>query len=189
MSASRTGQRSMQRSGQRSGLARLCDYNNALLGQVVAMLRELPPAEAFAKAVGPHLRHIIEHYETLLVGIPLGIVDYESRARDLVVQSDPEAARDRCESLIRRLDCLDARLAGQSELAIKVVAAIGLEGDADCLQSSTVARELLFLASHTTHHYAIMKPALVELGVVVGEDFGKAPGTIRHERPRPRRAA
>jgi hypothetical protein len=173
----------------RSGLARLCDYNNALLGQAVAMLQEPLSADGFAKAVGPHLRHVIEHYETLLGGILNGVVDYESRARNHALETDPRLARERCESLIHRFDCLDARLAGQGELAIDVVAAIGLEGDADCLQRSTVARELLFLASHTTHHYAIMKPALLELGVAVSPDFGKAPGTIRHERPKARRAA
>lgn len=173
----------------RSTLARLCDYNNALLGQAVALLREPPPAAGFAKVVGPHLRHIVEHYETLLSGILNGVIDYESRVRDRGVESDPRLACERCESLIRRLDCLDARIAGQGDLAIDVVAAIGLEGDADCLQRSTVARELLFLASHTTHHFAIMKPALGELGIRVADDFGKAPGTIRHERPKARHAA
>jgi hypothetical protein len=173
----------------RSSLARLCDYNSALLGQVVEVLQEPLPAAGFSNAVGPHLRHIIEHYETLFAGILNGVVDYEARARDHAIEADPRLARERCESLIRRLDCLDARIGSQGELAIDVVAAIGLEGDADCLQRSTVARELLFLASHTTHHYAIMKPALLALGAKVSLDFGKAPGTIRHERPTTRRAA
>jgi hypothetical protein len=173
----------------RSGLARLCDYNNALLGQAAAILHEPLPAEGFARTVGPHLRHIVEHYETLLTGILNGVVDYESRARDHAIEVDARLAREGCESLMRRLDCLDARIAGQGELVIDVVAAIGLDGEADCLQRSTVARELLFLASHTTHHFAIIRPALVALGVKVPADFGKAPGTIRHERPKAQRAA
>lgn len=173
----------------RSPLVQLCEYNIALLSQAVSMLALPPPAEAFAIAAGPHLRHIVEHYETLLTGLSKGVVDYEARKRDADVETNPELARERCKRLIRQLQRLDARLQGKGDLTIDVVAAIGLEGDDDCLQRSTIARELLFLASHTTHHYAIMKPALVALGLEVTADFGKAPGTIRHERPRTRRAA
>ena len=45
---------------------------------------------------------------------------------------------------------------------------------------STVARELRFLASHTTHHFAIMRVLLADAGVRVPAGFGLAPATQRH---------
>lgn len=47
---------------------------------------------------------------------------------------------------------------------------------------STVARELLFVVSHTVHHNAIIGAIAALLGVRTPERFGYAPSTIAYLR-------
>ena len=61
-----------------------------------------------------------------------------------------------------------------------------VEARADALEddtpwtSSTLGRELLFLLSHTIHHYALIDLLLREEGFEVPPDFGMAPSTLKH---------
>ena len=47
---------------------------------------------------------------------------------------------------------------------------------------STVRRELIFLVSHTVHHYALIAVMLRHQAVGLPADFGVAPSTLRHQR-------
>lgn len=58
----------------------------------------------------------------------------------------------------------------------------GLDGEDNFISFSSLARELLFLASHAVHHYAVIKMHCAAQGISLGEDFGKAPSTVRHAR-------
>jgi hypothetical protein len=46
---------------------------------------------------------------------------------------------------------------------------------------STLGRELLFVSSHTVHHFALVAHYCKTAGVDLGADFGKAPATMAHE--------
>ena len=46
-----------------------------------------------ARTVGPHLRHVLDHYSALLAGLPDFRVDYDARARDSHLESDPRSRR------------------------------------------------------------------------------------------------
>ena len=48
--------------------------------------------------------------------------------------------------------------------------------------SSTIERELQFLASHTVHHFTVIALLLRLDGVEVDADFGVAPSTLHHRR-------
>src|SRR5262245_51244700 len=64
----------------------------------------------------------------------------------------------------------------------KVVEAL-LEGASNSDWSiSSLKRELQFLLSHTTHHYALIALALRSRGFEPGSEFGVAPSTLRHWR-------
>jgi hypothetical protein len=47
---------------------------------------------------------------------------------------------------------------------------------------SSLGRELQFLSSHTTHHYALIKLLLDDTGVGLGPEFGVAPSTLAWQR-------
>lgn len=161
-------------------LRKLIEYNCQVLDQGLQVIaaHEARPDLAFSQHSGPHLRHVIEHYEAFVNQLAERSVDYDSRARDRRVESDPEHAR-------QRLHALQARLLGLEESSHEAPLAIhlrgGLGGEENFVSFSTLDRELLFLASHAVHHYAIVQLHCREVGIDLGPRFGKAPSTLRHE--------
>lgn len=164
----------------RPSFAELIAFNIAVIAQAQALVEAYRSrAGAFGAHVGPHLRHVIEHYESLLQREPGALVDYDHRARDREVEQLPERAAERLAGIVALLQALNARPANE---AVSVGLAIGTRGENFYLSPSTLARELNFVASHAIHHYAIIKPVVAAAGIAIPGEFGKAPETIRHER-------
>jgi hypothetical protein len=156
-----------------------------VLGQGLRLLDVLDAA-TYARApepfqrhgAGSHLRHCLDYYDCFLEGLSSGRVDYDARRRDERVERDPVAAG----AAIRRvLDGLSALAPGDGDrpLSVRMDAEEGVD-DAGGWTTSTVARELRFLLSHTVHHYALIAWALRFHGVEPGPTFGVAPSTLRH---------
>lgn len=132
--------------------------------------------QCFNSSVGGHVRHVIEHYESLLAGLRGGRVDYESRPRDALIEGDPVYAAGRVVALIAGLRALTeddggAALRVRAETAPAAAAGVWLE--------SCVVRELEFLLSHTVHHYALIAVIRGLAGGEIPKDFGVAPSTLR----------
>jgi len=165
---------------QDSDAKRLLRFNAAVLGQafplVVAHWR--PGVSAYAYPIGAHLRHVVEHYEALLQPKLPGVVDYDQRPRDRELQRKPHVALERLQWLLRRLDdWTEASL----DVTVQVRGRGGLAGDFGFAVTSTVGRELVFVASHAIHHYALLKPHCMQHGIPVSAEFGRAPSTVVHE--------
>lgn len=135
----------------------------------------------FQQQIGPHLRHIIEHYETLLSGLEQGVIDYDNRRRNRAIEQDPSVARRSCEDLITRFG---DRLQQPWPESVAVVFDGGVSGDHRFVSGSTPLRELLFVAGHAVHHYALLSLAMKHAGITVPDIIGKAPATVRYERER-----
>lgn len=157
---------------------RLLEQGYELIGRV--------PVEAYAsstadgaKPVGPHFRHVLEHYFRFLAGVESGRVDYDARAREQAIETDPAAARERIRELMGGLTALDGvDLEGVAEVRLEC----GAGSEADQWSRSTLRRELQFLLSHTVHHYALIGLLLAQRGIDPGPDFGVAPSTLKHWR-------
>lgn len=147
-------------------------------GAGIAELAELAGLGC-ADHVGPHLRHVIEHYEALLTGLDRGLVDYDARPRDRQLERDPRLARSRCDSLADRYA---GRLAEPWPETLLVACDGGLAGEERYRAGSTPLRELLFVASHAVHHYALLRLALAPQGLTLPDGIGKAASTQRFER-------
>lgn len=160
------------------------DANLHLIAQGVELLAGLDPALYTATppvpmgALGGHFRHCLEFYERFFEGLDSGEVDYDARRRDARVETDPAHARERFLAVAERLRALPA---GSLDRALLAVHDCDDEDDAECGRSS-VRRELLFLASHTTHHFALIAALLRLRGVEPGPDFGVAASTLAHRR-------
>lgn len=135
----------------------------------------------FEAQIGPHLRHVIEHYEALLAGLDQGVVDYDNRGRDREVERDAALARRRCEALIAGLNARRDRAWPET---IAVAFDGGVDGDDRFVSGSTPLRELLFIAGHAVHHYALLRLVLKAQGLILPESVGKAAATLRYERER-----
>lgn len=165
----------------------LWHYNSVLLHQAVRMVERLrneaKTGFVYAQAVGPHVRHVIEHYQALLAALALGAacVDYDARVRDLGVQTDPALTLEALRQLSTDIAALaqDPRLNLNTALTTRLQA--GPSGELELQVHTTLGRELLFLSSHTVHHYALLGHYCRAAGVEMGHDFGKAPSTIAFE--------
>ena len=146
---------------------------------VLVASHELPDAPDYAAPVGAHLRHVIEHYEALLSPAEPGTADYDRRPRDRELERRPAVARARIEALRARLrQCTGAQL--DSPLQVRGLG--GLSGDFDFAVESSTGRELVFVASHAIHHYALLQPYCQQHGIPINAEFGRAPATVAHER-------
>ena len=160
---------------------RLLQFSMDVLAQALALIaaHELPGAPAYAVPVGAHLRHVIEHYEALLSPAETGFVDYDQRPRDREVEHRPAVARVRLEALRSRLlQCTGAPLAA----SLKVRGLGGMHGDFEFTVESSTGRELVFVASHAIHHFALLQAHCTQHGIAINAQFGLAPSTVAHER-------
>lgn len=135
----------------------------------------------FDEQIGPHLRHVIEHYQALLGGLDQGVIDYDNRSRDRAVERDAALAQACCERLIAGLS---ARLDRPWPETIAVAFDGGIGGDDRFVSGSTPLRELLFVAGHAVHHYALLRLVLRQQGLILPDAIGKAAATLRYERER-----
>jgi hypothetical protein len=162
----------------------LLDFNQQVLDQALALLAHFGPAGQSAKPtltgpVGAHLRHIVEHYAALVFPAQAGVVDYDARPRERALESDPQLASSRLRALRQQLAIWPSALL---DAHVRVRVQGGLVGDRGFEVSSTLGRELAFVASHAIHHFAALATHGRALGIALPKGFGKAPSTVAHER-------
>lgn len=126
--------------------------------------------------IGQHVRHILEFYQCVKAGVPDGLISYDKRKRDLLLESNVAFAEEIIAELIiwlSRITCecllyLEANLSNQ-------------EGDSLLLPSS-LNRELGYCLEHGIHHQALIKVGLAEMHLthLIDSDFGVAPATLRY---------
>lgn len=171
--------------------AQLCGYTTAILSQMTSVIEPYVRMRSadYAAHVGSHMRHIIEHYDTLVRAITAFqtgtvascVADYDARERNLQVETDPLEA-------IRRIGLISDTFGSSSGMqdsdlvqTVQVHVRGGLNGEHEFCTLSSVARELIFLNSHATHHFAILQGYARERGQTLGAGFGKAPATVAYE--------
>ncbi|MBI3134755.1 MAG: hypothetical protein HYZ14_08795 [Bacteroidetes bacterium] len=131
-------------------------------------------------SIGSHVRHILEFYGCLLIQNAGGLICYDNRERNGILETDPGYARAYIADLIRYVDSNIE----DSELILE--AKTGLQDDSKVRLRSSYSRELYYCFEHSIHHQALIKVALNEMDLVemVSEDFGVAPSTIRYHKKR-----
>jgi len=158
--------------------------NVRLLEQASDLLGRMPDAAygvgtPEAKPVGPHFRHILDHYSCFVAGRPQGRVDYDARTRDPDLESNRGRARQRILELAADLASITAE---ELDTPVEIRLECGLGDETEQWSRSTLRRELQFLLSHTIHHFALIGLLLARHGVDPGEEFGVAPSTLKHWR-------
>jgi len=165
--------------------------NLRLLEQGLALIGQLPDA-AFTGApvregadlpapVGPHFRHVLEHYTCFLAGLPGRRIDYDARPREAALETDRAVACGRLRELIEALSaCGGEELAAPATVHLEC----GAGDEPASWSASTVGRELHFLLSHTVHHFALIGLLLGRHGIDPGPEFGVAPSTLKFRRER-----
>lgn len=134
------------------------------------------PQALEASSIGAHYRHHIEHVQLLVEGVEQELVDYDRRPRDERIEQDRDFALQRTRELIAALEQIDeTRLARPLKIAHRTCVQ-----DMGRCASSNLRRELLFLLSHTVHHYALIKLIAQSFGQAMPRHFGVMPSTLAH---------
>jgi hypothetical protein len=129
-------------------------------------------------SIGQHCRHIIEFFQCLLDGADSGIVNYEKRKRNKMIESDRNYA----------LFCLEK--INYEMLSKDFLKNLLLEIDNDEenqdgeFVQTTFGREVSYNIEHTVHHLAIIKIGvnIILPGLDLPENFGVASSTVRFQK-------
>lgn len=160
---------------------RLIDTNISALQEGAQLLSVLEVNQytqgfkpAFQSTIGAHFRHVLEHYRCFFQQIDTGAFCYDKRDRDAVLECDQAYAEQTIDELIRAFNELPENTFEQAFVI-----------DDEQSQGpvvTTLQRELLFLQSHTVHHYAIIGAMTRAFGNQPADDFGVAIATRSHQK-------
>jgi uncharacterized damage-inducible protein DinB len=164
----------------------MIDSNLEVLGQARSYLAECGShcyvriiAPYFMSSAGTHMRHILDHYRALMSGISKGAVDYNVRDRDGAIERDPAAA-------MAELDTVEAWLQGMDQgnldQPLQLSTEVSVSHCSVAVVSTTLGRELVFVASHAIHHYAMIQQIALHQDHHLDAAFGMAPATASHHR-------
>lgn len=128
---------------------------------------------AFQASIGGHMRHVIEHYQCFFDQFESGEICYDARCRNSDIETSKQLAVDSLHSIKQQLQALN-RYELTAKLQIK-------DMQTDNLIESNIRRELLFLQSHTVHHYAIVAAMARLQGETVDHKFGLAVATRAYQ--------
>ncbi len=158
--------------------------NQACLEQALTLLDALDDSQYASprgggSPVGAQLRHVIEHYQSFVGGLPHRAIDYDARPRDATI----EASRHRAAAVLRELIGQLATVEGlPTETPVQVQMECDTGAERPNWAGSSVGRELQFLVSHSVHHFALIKLLVAGDGTPLDADFGIAPSTLSHGR-------
>jgi hypothetical protein len=130
------------------------------------------PLPAVSGSIGEHVRHCLDHIAALVAARSPRPLSYDHRERGTFVERDPAEAMRQVLRLKAALDRWDGRTFDDPVCVVSLIA-IGQR----VTGWSTLGRELAFVASHTTHHVAVIALLMAVLGVSAPEGLGYAPST------------
>jgi len=154
----------------------LIDCNTSALKEGIEFLALLGDEQyqqgfkpAFQSTIGAHFRHLIEHYRCFFNQRKDGLISYDLRERDQRLEEDKEFAAQSIEEIIQQILALkqpdfEKQYFVQDQLCCDPI-------------ETTLQRELLFLQSHTTHHFAMIAAMSRGIGADPQDDFGVAIAT------------
>ena len=134
-----------------------------------------PCANLNNSTIGQHVRHIIEMFQCLDTGYDCGIINYENRRRDPIIETNKSIAL----NLLTEIG--DAVQRPEKSLTLE-----GVYDEAlfDPIQITTnYSREVIYNLEHTVHHMALIRVGLKELSSQeLPDSFGVAAATIKHKK-------
>lgn len=123
-------------------------------------------------SIGGHTRHIIELLQCAVQGADNGLIDYENRHRNLSLETDSELAKKEIEII------LNSVIENNKEL--NLIISLNVNGP-ELIIPSNYYREIVYNIEHTIHHLALIRVALIALGLdIVEGEFGVSSSTLKY---------
>ena len=140
----------------------------------------------FISSAGAHIRHIIDHYNAIIIGANSQFINYDVRERHNKVEKNPKAAFQTIMQIEQWLQQVTPQqLSAQVTLSTEVsILSCKIEQ-----VKTTIARELVFAASHAVHHYAMIAQIALTQQITLPPHFGVAPATATYLRQQTQQAS
>jgi hypothetical protein len=122
--------------------------------------------------IGEQMRHIIELFSCLIENYENGVINYDDRKRDIILQTDKSEAISTLKKYLEELNKPNKSLS----LVHNCFSTFEL-------LPTNYFRELIYNLEHSIHHQALIKVALQNLRhIKVSESFGIAPSTLEYRK-------
>lgn len=152
---------------------------NKTLNELIDLLHQLSDAEysnpcehLSSATIGEHTRHIIELFQCLENQYESGIVNYDKRERNVLIQTDTDFA-------INQIQIIQNNLSKKNK---KIKLQQVIDGEKMDVESN-YNRELLYNLEHCIHHQALIKVAILLSDTIkIDENFGVARSTIEYRK-------
>ena len=123
--------------------------------------------------IGKHVRHVIELFQSLQNGYEHGIVNYDSRKRDIRIENEKQLALSLLNEIRADLNKKDKDLSLETSYDED-------SGEVVFIKTN-YNREIVYNLEHGIHHMALIRIGINEVSSVeLPENFGVAPSTIRY---------
>ena len=161
-------------------LKEACSNILSQLADLVDQIREgdfAKPAETLSySTIGQHLRHTLEFFMCFEQGFDRGLINYDKRAHDKMIETDKFLA---LASIGRISDFIN----NLTDKPLKLEVGYDIDRETFLTIDTTATRELVYNIEHAVHHMAIMKIGIKEIAAYVklSPDFGIAASTIRYK--------
>ena len=126
--------------------------------------------------LGQHIRHTLEFFICLFDAKNTGIIDYDDRKHDELIQTDKKLTQSIIQSITQFLD--------ENEKDFPVLFKINYSTDDNNseMMSSSFFREISYNMEHAIHHMALIKVAVNHKLTYISlpKNFGIASSTVRY---------
>lgn len=162
----------------------MVDFTLISLNQVLNLVHKLDDAQYSQSlalfsghSIGEHVRHIIELYQVFEKSYSSGLVEYDKRPRNKLIETSKPYA----------IECIEALKIAVSAIEPNKVIVVSASCDPEAKApkvKSTTDRELLYNIEHTTHHLALIKIGIKTCfpDIELDEQIGLAPATLKFKR-------
>ncbi|WP_281227948.1 DinB family protein [Flavobacterium aquiphilum] len=156
----------------------ISSINNSL-DELIGLLNQLSEKqysescfELSGSSIGEHTRHIVEMFQCLSRNYNSGIVNYDKRDRNKLIQTDTDFA---IEMILEIKNTVSKE---NKNLELQQI----IDGEPIQIQSNYY-RELLYNLEHCIHHQALIKVAVLKCeSIAVDDNFGVARSTIEYRK-------
>src|SRR5688572_8373855 len=134
------------------------------------------PSESLSRStIGQHLRHTVEFFICFQHGYEQGLINYDKRGHDKLIETDKFIALAAIEQVLTFVTNLEERV-------LRLEVGYDLQQENFVTVETNATRELVYNIEHAVHHMAIMKIGIREVAPYVNlpADFGIAASTRRH---------
>lgn len=152
------------------------------LGDLVGQIQEADfskPSDTLSKStIGQHIRHTLEFFICFESGFNHGVVNYDQRQHDKLIETDKFLALSAISQAIEFIKSI------QEEKPLKLEVGYDLMREEFVKVDTNSTRELVYNIEHAVHHMAIIKIGIREIApyVRLNYDFGIAASTLRFKK-------